>query len=189
MSTTKTRYDYATALAVAEELKELLAPACERIEIAGSLRRKLPDVGDIELLCIPEPSISFWVSVQTDELDGTIRAYMDDGLLAIRRAVNGRGTYGLYNKLLVHLPSGIPVDIFSTTLVNWGMSLVVRTGSAQFNKRMMSRFIQLGKHGHAYPTKGHGGYTDNQGQERDCPEEMDVFNALVWPYIEPENRD
>ncbi|MBU2597552.1 MAG: hypothetical protein KJ757_08345 [Planctomycetes bacterium] len=42
------------AKAIAEELKSLLEPACERITIAGSIRRQKPDVGDIELLCIPK---------------------------------------------------------------------------------------------------------------------------------------
>ena len=41
------------AKAIAEELKSLLEPACEKMVIAGSIRRQKPEVGDIELLCIP----------------------------------------------------------------------------------------------------------------------------------------
>jgi len=43
------------AQVIAEKTKALLAPYCERIEIAGSIRRKKPDVGDIELVAIPKP--------------------------------------------------------------------------------------------------------------------------------------
>ncbi len=43
------------ALEIAEKTKELLAPYCERIEIAGSIRRKKPEVKDIELVAIPKP--------------------------------------------------------------------------------------------------------------------------------------
>ena len=38
------RWPLADALRVADDLKALLAPACERIEIAGSVRRRKPDV-------------------------------------------------------------------------------------------------------------------------------------------------
>ncbi len=42
------------ALEIAERTKKLLAPYCERIEIAGSIRRKKPEVKDIELVAIPK---------------------------------------------------------------------------------------------------------------------------------------
>ena len=42
------------AKAIAEELKALLEPVCQRVEIAGSIRRQKPEVGDIELLVIPK---------------------------------------------------------------------------------------------------------------------------------------
>ena len=42
------------ARAIAEELKSLLEPGCERIPIAGSIRRRKSDIGYIELLCIPK---------------------------------------------------------------------------------------------------------------------------------------
>ena len=48
------RIPRARALMLAQGLIETLRPHCERIEIAGSLRRGKPDVGDIELVCIPK---------------------------------------------------------------------------------------------------------------------------------------
>ena len=50
---TKTRVPLARAQVVAAEVVALLAPACERIEIAGSVRREKTDVGDIEIVCTP----------------------------------------------------------------------------------------------------------------------------------------
>ena len=38
---------------IAEGVKAKLAPHCERIEIAGSIRRGKPVVGDIEIVCVP----------------------------------------------------------------------------------------------------------------------------------------
>lgn len=50
---TGVRFDYDIAKKVADKLVTTLAPACDRIEIAGSLRRGTDTVGDIELVCIP----------------------------------------------------------------------------------------------------------------------------------------
>ena len=46
-----TSHDLSRAKAVADDLLHLLAPHCERIAVAGSIRRKRPQVKDIELLC------------------------------------------------------------------------------------------------------------------------------------------
>jgi len=43
-----------SAQTLAEALKHHLEPYCERIEIGGSIRRKKPEVKDIELICIPK---------------------------------------------------------------------------------------------------------------------------------------
>ena len=41
------------AEAVAMRLSDLLAPSCDRLMIGGSIRRRRPEVGDIELIAIP----------------------------------------------------------------------------------------------------------------------------------------
>jgi len=45
---------HADALVIAEKYLEYFSPACERIEIMGSLRRMKEDVKDIELLAVPD---------------------------------------------------------------------------------------------------------------------------------------
>ena len=47
--------EYEVAIEIAEKVKALLLPHCERIEIAGSVRRKKPNVKDIEIVAIPKP--------------------------------------------------------------------------------------------------------------------------------------
>jgi len=162
------------ARAIAAELKELLAPACNRIEIAGSIRRQKPDVGDIELLVIP----------RADYLDKMLNDLMVQNILAMRLNKRGSRTYGPKNKLMVHPPSGMGVDIFSSTEENWGMALFVRTGPKEWNIKAMSRFRQLGMQGHAY-----GGVTLPNGITFACPTEVIVFNLLGWPYTPPEKRE
>jgi len=43
----------AEARKLAEQMVERLRPACDKIEIAGSVRRGKPEVKDIEIVCLP----------------------------------------------------------------------------------------------------------------------------------------
>jgi DNA polymerase (family 10) len=181
------------ALAVAAELIRRLTPACARIALAGSTRRKTPTVGDIELLAIPLFAVSQPFPVQQtffrdeqvvmDRLNDALDALREDGTMGLRPNARGGYTYGPLNKLLVHLPTGIPVDIFSTTAENWGMAYMVRTGSKHWNIRMMARFKAMGMKGHAY-----GGVTDQHGRTLPCPTEEEVFRLLGVPFVPPEAR-
>ena len=187
--TTKQRHDIRYARVVAEDLVRLLEPYCERIEIAGSIRRERPMVGDIELLCISKvtSSADSFPGMGTNyfALDETFDTMVKNGTVLEKRLNKlGQPTYGWQNKLMVHVPSGIPVDAFSASEENWGMSQLVRTGPREFNVRVMARFRELGMKGHAY-----GGVTDQEGNEIACPDEETVFRLLGWDWISPEERE
>jgi DNA polymerase/3'-5' exonuclease PolX len=163
------------AKTIAEELKGLLSPACNRIEIAGSIRRQKPDVGDVELLVIP----------RANYLDRILYDLMMRGMLAMRLNKRGSRVYGPKNKLLVHLPSGIGVDIFSTNEECWPVALVVRTGGVRTNKEIATQAIQRGMRFHAYGR----GFTQPDGSELICQSEADVFRAVGLAYREPWERE
>ena len=165
------------AKAIAEELNQLLAPACERVTIAGSIRRRKPFPNDIELLAIPK------FNGMVDLIDQKLKWLIGTHVLEYRPNKKGLITYGPMNKLLRHADSGIGADIFSVDEKNWGMALFVRTGPAEWNIKAMSRFRELGRRGHAY-----GGITDSDGSEITCPDEKTVFKYLQWAYIPPERR-
>lgn len=166
------------AKAIAENLKSLLAPECRRIEVAGSIRRRKPEVSDIELLCIPKYLDG------VDLLDEEIKKLMAEGLLGYRRNVRGSIAYGPKNKLLVHLPSGIGVDVFSTTEECWWVSLVVRTGGVEMNKRIAMAAIRKGWHFQAYGR----GFSTPRGDVV-CQSEEAVFRAVGFSYPAPWERD
>lgn len=166
---------------IAEELKRLLEPACHRIEIAGSIRRQKPEVGDIELLCIPQQVEG--IDILIDKLDTQIGALMGQGLLDYRLNKRGSRVYGPKNKLLLHRPSGIGVDIFSTTEECWSVALVVRTGGKRTNKEIAYRALERGMSFHAY---GSGFSTPNG--EIVCRSEQEVFEAVGLRYQRPEER-
>lgn len=163
---------------IAEELKALLAPECQRIIIAGSIRRRKPFPNDIEILAVPK-----YVD-GVDQLDEEIKKLMVEGLLGYRRNVRGSIAYGPKNKLLMHLPSAMAVDIFSTSEDCWWVSLVVRTGGEITNRRIATAAIRKGWHLQAY---GHG-FSTPRGDVV-CRSEEEVFRAVGLPYPAPWERD
>jgi DNA polymerase/3'-5' exonuclease PolX len=95
--------NYAAAMEVAERTRAALAPYCQRIAIAGSVRRQRPQVKDIEICAIllQEPS---------DLFGETLVAH--HGFCAVVnqwRAIKGQPT-GKYTQR--RLPEGITLDLF-----------------------------------------------------------------------------
>jgi DNA polymerase/3'-5' exonuclease PolX len=145
------------ARTIAEELKTRLEQGCERIEIAGSIRRQKPEVGDIELLVIPRYG---GLLERVDCLNEAIVDLMVQEILGYRLNKLGSRVYGPKNKLMVHIPSGIGVDIFSTDEECWPVALVVRTGGKVTNQRIASAALRKGYRFHAYGR----GFTTPTGQ-------------------------
>lgn len=56
----KIKRTYDETIAVANELVDWLRPACERIVVAGSLRRQCAEIGDIELVALPTPLLNLF---------------------------------------------------------------------------------------------------------------------------------
>ena len=109
------KWPWSIAMPEAEAIVERLAPACERLAIGGSLRRLKPFVGDIEIVFSPK------ISKRPDGLfdekivsaaDEVIEQLLKDGYFQKRPNKRGIFTWGESNKLAIHVPSGIPVDLF-----------------------------------------------------------------------------
>lgn len=175
---------------VAEWLVWQLAPVCERIEIAGSSRRKKEHVGDVELLYVPsvlsQPDLFGNPNGKgVNKTDEVIARLLSMGQLEKRKNVKGSEVWGASNKLAVHVASGIPVDLFSTSMECWANALVVRTGGKSTNQRIASlargRGWQWNVYGPGF-SKIHGGEVEKVETERD------VFRFVGLNYQEPEAR-
>ena len=166
------------AKAIAEKIKAVLEPACECVpEIVGSIRRRKPYPGDIELLCIPK-----YVG-GVDQLDREIGALFIQRILAFRRNKLGRAVYGPKNKLLRHIESGIGVDIFSTTAECWWVALVIRTGPKESNIAIATAAQRKG-----WRLRAYGSGFDTPNGLIECHSERDVFETVGLPYLPPEGR-
>jgi len=184
----KPRWPLELAEGVAETLVRHLESHCKRIQVAGSIRRRKPTVGDVELLCIPEFRIQHnllgEVADKVDLLDRKLQEFIKTGFLDYRRNAKGRRLgYGPRNKYLVH-DSGIPVDVFTTSEEGWAMSLVVRTGPKEMNVRLMAEARKRAMRGHAYGE----GFTLPDGSPLACQSEQEVFAAVGWPCQPPADR-
>ena len=184
----KQRYPASIARKVADKLAAELTSRCERIEVAGSLRRGKADVGDIEILYVPRlgqvrvPGELFpRQGSLTDEL---LEQWLAKHMLTKRPNVNGTTAWGTLNKLAIHTASGIPIDLFATTAVRWFVSLVVRTGSKEMNTTLANSALRRGMQLHAY-----GVLENTKTGEQIIPQsEREVFERLGVPYREPAER-
>src|SRR5262245_7828033 len=111
----KPRWPAASARKVADQLAAELAPRCEHIKVAGSLRRGKADVGDIEILYVPrmgQVRMPEELFPQRGSLaDELLDQWLAKRVLTKRPNVNGVPAWGPQNKFAVHVASGIPLDL------------------------------------------------------------------------------
>lgn len=104
---------------VARDFVSVLSDVCERVVVAGSLRRQKPYVKDVEILFVPKFASSapgamqiradFFITPSKPPpinlAEQAIQSLLDAGLVAPRPNVNGVEAWGLKNKLAIHVPS------------------------------------------------------------------------------------
>jgi DNA polymerase/3'-5' exonuclease PolX len=179
-------------LALARELMTLFADVCERVEIAGSIRRKKVMCSDIELVIIPkirhgglfeETTAGSGINLQFER----VRELVASGVLADRLDKNDRPARGeRFQRMLF---KGIPVDLFCVLPpAQWGVVFMIRTGPAEFNKRVVTPWAEGGKVLSAGLSFSEGQLIDRK-RPVSTPEEIDVFRAIGLKWIEPEDRD
>lgn len=167
----KAEMSYQEALAIAEVIKATLAPHCERIEIAGSIRRQKEIIGDIEICAIPKP-------YDTGLFESGIATVVNQW-----EKVKGEMDFEKCKYTQRLLPNGITLDLFFAKQDKWGNIFLIRTGDWEFSKKFMgAKLPQMGY-------KQEDGYLKYNGKIIPCPEEIDLFNRAGIKFIEPKNRN
>ena len=187
------RVPFLVAEAAATDLVARLRPGCERIEIAGSVRRGGPGIGDLEIVAIPrieqEPdtSVLFGGMLDVSRLDERIAELRLEGILRPSDLPRDGERY----KAFVHVPSGLGLDLFIVRPpATWGVIFTIRTGPAAYSQRLVTEARRRGFH-HADGAlhRGSMGCTRFSACEViPTPEEVDLFEALGMPYLEPGAR-
>jgi DNA polymerase/3'-5' exonuclease PolX len=166
----------AEAKEIAWNIKNQLAPHCERIEIAGSIRRHKPEVGDIEIVCIPKSTVEAdFFSTETCRSQDWIRAAYHIGTVIKGHPIDGKYIQFQHS-------AGINVDLFLATPENWGLILAIRTGSADYSHNVLA--CGWVKHGY----KSIEGMLCKGFHKIPVREERHLFQIAGVPWAEPWNR-
>jgi len=180
----------AQAQNLAERIVETMQPYCERVAIAGSIRRQKPEVKDIEIVAIPklgDPKDLFGTEFENllygwageMEREQRIQWIKPGTSEIIPWRIQEQGRY--WRGWLVK--AGIKLDLFLTTSETWGVTFLIRTGSAEFSQRIVGK--ECWRTGYRFDD---GKLFDPFGQVVSTPEEIDVFATLGVEWIEPEAR-
>jgi len=146
---------------IAREVIEMIRPFCERIEVAGSIRRQRPVVNDVDIVVIPSD------------------------LVGLVERIRGPGNSGAAEVKILHfLHKNVAIDIYIASHASWATLLLIRTGSRENNIRLAARAKARG-----WQLKASGeGLLNEAGQRIAGDNELSIFATLGLPYQKPEQR-
>ena len=187
-SAPKQRYPRADALEVARAVVAEIRPYCEEIKVCGSLRRMKEQVGDVEIVFIPKFQMvrvegDLFAERWADLVEMRLLGMISGGLIEKRLSRTGVAAFGPKNKLVRHIASGIPVDLFATKRSAWWNYIVCRTGGAKNNVAIASAAQANGWKWHPYDDGFRRGPFRHVVQS-----ERDVFDFVGLPYLDPCDR-
>jgi len=153
--------DLEKAKVIAATVVKALEPYCDRIEVAGSIRRQKSVVNDIDLVLIPRD-----------------RWNLDTVLMR-------SGKYKMSGKKISRVEmDSITLDVYFATGETWATLLLIRTGSIENNIRLCSLAKKRGWH---LAASGDGLF-DETWQRIAGDSEESIYQALGLPYQMPEER-
>lgn len=156
-------YERSVILEKAEALRLALAPYCERIEIAGSIRREKKQSRDIDLVVI-------WQGGGF----GLLKVYLENKK---RMSLPTGG-----EKIIKFTWMGVPVQISVATPETWPVILLIRTGPADFNIYLCTTAKKRNMKLEA------AGYIVKSDMRQAVETERDIFKVMGLDYIEPKDR-
>lgn len=204
MSATATRLHRPEAVAIAKAFVAALDGTYDRLVVAGSLRRQLAYIGDIEVVAVPKierESTGLLEDMPTDvdRLDGRMLALLDNDDVARRLKADGSlMSWGPTWKSALF--QGAHVDLFTPCAARFGWILMLRTGPAAFSRQLVvPRSSDNGRRmktkdgrpgllpAHVRSSSGWLTYRVS-GERIETPEETDVFELFGMKYVVPWER-
>jgi DNA polymerase/3'-5' exonuclease PolX len=199
--TVGTRMERPVAVEIAKRFVALIEDYTDQLIVAGSLRRRLAMIGDIEICAAPKvgPIDSGVIDlfgthqiVDTDLLDFRMQVLLRDGTVSKRLDANGSPRWGPTLKYLTF--EGAHVDLFCPSAERFGWILLLRTGPEPFSRQLV---VPKGKRTKdnrpglmpAYIKPDDGWLTyQTSGERIPTPDEASVFELFSLPYVNPWSR-
>lgn len=162
---------------IAVDICTRLQPYCEKIHIAGSIRRKKPEVKDIEICLLPnlgftESGDLFGNSIRKIEINPIFKEIVNTLGIIEKGNVNGK-----YMKIV--LPQGINLDLFMPEQDDYFRQLIVRTGSSEYSHKIIAN---------GWRKIGWVGSDIGLRLEKDCIEHKDKNNKSKWVCVRNKNN-
>ncbi len=170
--------EYIEARSIADRVLGELAAVCERVAVAGSVRRRKEECHDIEIVAVPK--FETGADLFGNPMMG--RSLLDPIVCDLGR-VEKNGPR--YKKVM--LPEGIALDLFVVLPpAQWGVIYALRTGPAEYSQWLVTTRTQGG----ALPSylRCADGALWNGRELVPTPEEVDLYRALGLEFCEPERR-
>ena len=166
------RIPLAEALDIAADVVAVLGPHCQKIDIAGSVRRQRQTIGDLEIICLPDRS-----PIESTPLFAGGFAQAVQQWPGTKGGPDGRYTQRL-------LPSGLKLDLFMPHPDGYGLILAIRTGSADWSHlRLATAWKRAGFH-------SEGGLLRREdGSAVPCRTERELFDTIGLAWVEPQDRE
>ena len=177
------KIDLGVAESIANKVRDHISPVMDRVEVAGSIRRRKEVVGDIEICGIPGDR------EKLIQLLGDIGQHIKPGVPgAVPWVPKVEAKY-----LRLRLEEGMNLDVFLGTQQNWGGLYMMRTGSGSSpDGNTFNGFIP-GIFGRFKKLSGGGRMTDCMptmptGEQLWVSEEQDFFDILEMDFVPPQER-
>jgi len=172
------RIPWSEANAIAEDLVNQLRPHCSQVEIAGSIRRHRPTIGDIEIVCLPLP-------YESTPLFRSGFALVVEQFEKVKGELPCRYTQRI-------LPSGMKLDLFMPDPAGYGLQLAIRTGSAEWCRQVLApawvRASYRSEDG-VLCLRVDEDWPDNWDTTAPTPDERSLFDLIGLKWLEPRDRE
>jgi DNA polymerase/3'-5' exonuclease PolX len=158
---------------IAVDICYKLQPHCEKINIAGSIRRQKEDAGDVEIICIPNTTAARDLFGAEHGRHRTFEFQHTVALLGEK--IKGDVLDGRYMQIM--LPQSIKLDLFMPLPDDYYRQYAIRTGSAEFAHKVIAN---------AWLKKGWCGTTNNGlCRQSDCVKQGDKWNCITKKPMKP----
>ena len=142
MGTLTEKRSWQVALSEAEAFIRLIPRRCyQRIEIAGSVRRKRPECGDVELVVIPgfgEAEVDMGLFTNREPVN-LINHWLDEQVDAgyMGKAICETTGFGWGPRYHSVDWQGVRLKFFASTREMWGSTLAIRTGPLELSLKLV----------------------------------------------------
>lgn len=172
---------------LAELIRGILAPFCEKLEIAGSIRRQRPEVSDIDFVVLPKYGHLAGLKARCQRRCRVVKDGEQNYIVAMPISAAQReqlGHSGWEVQIDIFIAHAGKRDLLQSIPSNYGSLLLCRTGSTAHNIWIVERAKAN------YMTwKPYEGVFDPEGYCVAAETEEEIFRMIGVDWLAPERRE